>query len=244
MDKEYVDLSLLGDLPKDGNDIDFFGEARYSVVDGRYVGPDILEGSLVTEDKTKFLKDLNNLKKVSGNLDVLGLKHLESLGDLDTVDGYVRLSECPKISSLGKLRHVGEWLDLKGTDIEEITCYVNGSVYLSDKIHSIDTDKYNPKCVIDNIDSLGKGLYIEEDEDRYENKNGFYIVKEDGTKVLLLKSMTNHTGMPRKVTLSDLNEFLTEFKEKVPMEDLPLYLNHENKYIKNIVLNTLERGNT
>jgi hypothetical protein len=59
------------------------------------------------------LKSLGRLKKVSGNLNLLGFQ-IEDLGNLESVRDYLYIFETP-IESLGKLKSVGLTFDLRFT---------------------------------------------------------------------------------------------------------------------------------
>jgi len=67
----------------------------------------------------KDISDLGNLVGVEGKLD-LGWSSIESLGNLEFVDGYFGLYECQNIKTLGKLKRVKGNLNLRYSSIESL----------------------------------------------------------------------------------------------------------------------------
>jgi hypothetical protein len=63
--------------------------------------------------------DLGNLVGVEGYLE-LEYSSIESLGELEFVDGYLGLFYCQNIKTLGKLKKVGGFLDLYDSSIESL----------------------------------------------------------------------------------------------------------------------------
>jgi hypothetical protein len=81
---------------------------------------------------TTPIKDFNKLKYVGGYVNLWGVETFETLGDLEEVGEFVKLSET-NIKSLGKLKKVGEYLDVQNTDIRTLGDleYVGGNLYIS-----------------------------------------------------------------------------------------------------------------
>jgi hypothetical protein len=65
------------------------------------------------------IKSLGNLVRVEGSLD-LGNTMIESLGNLEYVGNALNLDNCFNLKSLGKLKHVGSWLDLSRTKLKSL----------------------------------------------------------------------------------------------------------------------------
>ena len=91
------------------------------------------------------IEDLGKLKYVGGDVSLLDVKTLTSLGNLEEVGGVLML-DGTNIKSLGNLRKVGDYLKLYATPIKSLDNleYVGG-----------DLDLYITK-----IDSLGKLKYV------------------------------------------------------------------------------------
>jgi hypothetical protein len=62
------------------------------------------------------IESLGNLVRVEGNLDLQSCKNLVSLGDLEYVGDFLDLRDTD-IKTLGKLKYVGRWLSLSDSDI-------------------------------------------------------------------------------------------------------------------------------
>jgi glutamine cyclotransferase len=91
----------------------------------------IIVGNVNLQDR-KDIFDLGNLVGVEGDL-LLGWSSIESLGELEFVDGNSSLWFCQKIKTLGKLKKVGGYLNLSWSSIESLgeLEYVEGSFNLS-----------------------------------------------------------------------------------------------------------------
>ena len=79
----------------------------------------------------KDISDLGNLVGVEGDLD-LSWSSIQSLGDLEFVDGYLDLWYCQNIKTLGKLKKVGVDLVLNFTQVKSLgdLVEVGGNIYL------------------------------------------------------------------------------------------------------------------
>ena len=64
------------------------------------------------------IKSLGNLKSVN-NMD-LANSDIETLGSLEKVGGHLFLNDCENLTSLGNLISVGDFLDLKNTQIKSL----------------------------------------------------------------------------------------------------------------------------
>lgn len=77
------------------------------------------------------ITSLGNLQSVNGYLDLFKCHQLTSLGNLQSVKGYLDLNSCEELTSLGNLQSVGDFLDFRGTPLskkyseEEIRRMVN-----------------------------------------------------------------------------------------------------------------------
>jgi len=95
--------------------------------------PFIFDNDLNLEE-TK-ITSLENLQSVGGYLDLSECGELTSLGNLRSVGGYLDLLECKELTSLGSLQSVGDYLDL--SECEELTSLgnlqsVGGDLYLEE----------------------------------------------------------------------------------------------------------------
>lgn len=63
------------------------------------------------------METLNKLKKVAGNLELVGCENLISLGDLEIVDGNLDLCYCINLKDLGKLNKISSYLILWSSGI-------------------------------------------------------------------------------------------------------------------------------
>jgi hypothetical protein len=81
----------------------------------------------------KFLESQGNPRySIGGNLDLRD-SDVKSLGNLVRVEGDLNLTDCKNLVSLGDLEYVGDFLDLRGTDIKTLGNleYVGGGLGLS-----------------------------------------------------------------------------------------------------------------
>jgi len=67
----------------------------------------------------KDISDLGNLVGVMGYFN-LSESSIESLGELEFVDGFFSIYECKNIETLGKLKHVGDALSLSFTFVKSL----------------------------------------------------------------------------------------------------------------------------
>jgi len=87
--------------------LEFKGNPRYIIV-----------GDVDLVDR-KDISDLGNLVGVEGDLN-LRYSSIESLGDLQFVDGELGLTKCQNIKTLGKLKKVDGYLNLSYSSIKSL----------------------------------------------------------------------------------------------------------------------------
>jgi hypothetical protein len=93
--------------------------------------------------------DLGNLVGVEGYLN-LDESSIESLGDLEFVDGYLGLYDCKDIKTLGKLKKVGWFLNLIKSSIESL-----GELeFVGDNLDATNTKI--PQSEINKVNVVGK----------------------------------------------------------------------------------------
>ena len=77
------------------------------------------------------VQDLGQLQSIEGYLRLSYCSKLASLGKLQSVEGNLSLFACSKLASLGQLQSVGGDLDLRSTAIKDLpeNLVVKGNVY-------------------------------------------------------------------------------------------------------------------
>ena len=106
-----------------------------------------------------YITSLGNLQSVNGYLNLFGCDQLTSLGNLKSVNGYLDLRLCKKLTSLGNLQSVNR--DLKLWGCEELTSLgnlqsVGGDLNLSNTPLS---QKYSEEEIRQLVDVKGK-IYL------------------------------------------------------------------------------------
>jgi hypothetical protein len=86
----------------------------FKIIDGVYEGPKHWKGFLDLRGYKDILTSLGNLETVEGWLDLEGCSNLKTLGDLKEVGGGLYLIGCIKLNTLGNLKAVDGSLFLRG----------------------------------------------------------------------------------------------------------------------------------
>ena len=118
------------------------------------------------------ISDLGNLVGVEGYFD-LAMSSIESLGELEYIDGSLRLTGCKNITTLGKLKKVvgGLWLTYSSIESLGDLEFVIGRLDLSNceniktlgKLKRVEGDldlSYSPIESLGEVEFVGEILYI------------------------------------------------------------------------------------
>jgi len=132
----------------------------------------------ILSKEEKLERRLNSVKSIlykggtyKGDLDLSNIEGLDSLYNLERVEGNLDLNNTP-IESLGKLKHVEGWLDLDNTQIKDLgnLKYVGGYLFLENtQIKDLG-----------NLEYVGSIVYINENTPLFHNKELIEEYKRKG----------------------------------------------------------------